>query len=111
MNKLAVVGKRDLIQKNILKAFNFKLGTLDNKNEKIFLDTLKPNTDHNLIDEGDKLISIIDIFFVFLFLILIYLLSIQLGIISSLFIIVYLILIKFKKYVLKSVTISRNKKV
>ena len=35
-NKASVVGKRELVLKNIIQAFNLKLGILDNKNEKNF---------------------------------------------------------------------------
>ncbi len=109
VNKLSVVGRRDSVLNNILKAFNIKLGILNSKNEKLFFETLKPNNLNLSVDEGEKLVSIIDIFFVFIFLIVIFLLSVQLGIISSLFIIIYLFFIKFKKYMLRDITKERNR--
>ncbi len=111
VNKLSVVGKRDDVLKNVIKAFNFKLGKLNTKNEKYIFDRLKPNNFNLYVDEGEKLVSIIDIFFVFLFLLVIFLLSIQIGVISSLFIIIYLFLIKFKNNILKSLTNEKNKRV
>ena len=109
VNKLSVVGKRDYVQENILNAFNVKLGVLNEKNEKLFFEKLKPNNLNFNNDEGEKLVSLIDIFFVFLFLVVIFLLSVQLGVISSLFLIVYLFLIKLKKNMLKNTTKDRDK--
>ena len=65
VNKLSVVGKRDFVDSNILKAFNLKIGILGSKNERYFFEKLKPNNLSVNVDEAEKLVSIIDIFFVF----------------------------------------------
>ncbi|MEC6996712.1 MAG: ATP-binding cassette domain-containing protein [Pseudomonadota bacterium] len=109
VNKLSVVGKRDEVLKDVLKAFSLKLGILNSKNENNFFDRLKPNQLNHNLDEGEKLVSIIDIFFVLIFLIVIFLLSITLGVISFLFIIFYLFFIRLKKIMLIEATYERNK--
>ncbi|MBF97093.1 MAG: Toxin RTX-I translocation ATP-binding protein [Alphaproteobacteria bacterium MarineAlpha9_Bin4] len=109
VNKLSVVGKRDFVDSNILKAFNLKIGILGSKNERYFFEKLKPNNLSVNVDEAEKLVSIIDIFFVFFFLSVIYLISVQLGIISSLFMIFYLFLIKLKKHLIKDITKQRDR--
>ena len=63
-NKASVVGKRELVLKKIKQAFTIKLGVLDSKNEKQLFDNLNPNISYNNSDESDRLISLIDIFFV-----------------------------------------------
>ncbi len=110
-NKASVVGKRELVLKNIIQAFSIKLGMLDSKNEKKFFDNLNPNISYYNTDESDRLISVIDIFFVIIFLLVIYLLSAKLGIISSVFIVGYLFFIKLKNKTLVSLTKVKNKKV
>ena len=110
-NKASVVGKRDLVLKNIIQAFSIKLGILDSKNEKKFFDNLNPNISYYNTDESDRLISVIDIFFVIIFLLVIYLLSAKLGMISSVFIVGYLFFIKLKNKTLVSLTELKNKKV
>ena len=110
-NKASVVGKRDLVLKNIIQAFSIKLGILDSKNEKKFFDNLNPNISYYNTDESDRLISVIDIFFVIIFLFVIYLLSAKLGMISSVFIVGYLFFIKLKSKTLVSLTEAKNKKV
>jgi ATP-binding cassette subfamily C protein LapB len=111
VNKASIVGKRDLVLEKIKKAFTLKLGVLDNENEKKIFDQLNPNKPFLNNEEGETLVSIIDIFFVIIFLLVIYLLSIRLGIISSLFIFGYLFFIKIKNRGLSSLTESKNKKV
>ena len=108
VNKLSVVGKRDIVLKNVDQAFNLKLGVLNSKTENNFFDRLRPNSINQNIDEGEKLILVIDIFFVFIFICVIFLLSIHLGIISSIFIITYLLFIKLKKYALQDMTAKKN---
>ena len=108
VNKLSVVGKRDIVLKNVDQAFNLKLGVLNSKTENNFFDRLRPNSINHNIDEGEKLILVIDIFFVFIFICVIFLLSIHLGIISSIFIITYLLFIKLKKYTLQDMTAKKN---
>ena len=110
-NKASVVGKREVVLKNIIQAFSIKLGMLDSKNEKKFFDNLNPNISYYSTDESDRLISVIDIFFVVIFLLVIYLLSAKLGIISSVFIVGYLFFIKLKNKTLVSLTEVKNKKV
>ena len=108
VNKLSVVGKRDIVLKNVDQAFNLKLGVLNSKTENNFFDRLRPNSINHNIDEGEKLILVIDIFFVFIFICVIFLLSIHLGIISSIFIITYLLFIKLKKYALQDMIAKKN---
>ncbi|RPH07777.1 MAG: ATP-binding cassette domain-containing protein [Alphaproteobacteria bacterium TMED93] len=110
-NKASVVGKRELVLKKIKQAFTIKLGVLDSKNEKQLFDNLNPNISYNNSDESDRLISLIDIFFVIIFLFFIYLLSIRLGVISSIFIITYLFFIKLKNKYLVNLTNIKNKKI
>tara|TARA_B100001989_G_scaffold60897_1_gene40795 strand:- start:9053 stop:10726 length:1674 start_codon:yes stop_codon:yes gene_type:complete len=110
-NKASVVGKREVVLKNIIQAFSIKLGMLDSKNEKKFFDNLNPNISYYNTDESDRLISVIDIFFVIIFLFVIYLLSAKLGMISSVFIAGYLFFIKLKSKTLVSLTEAKNKKV
>ena len=108
VNKLSVVGKRDIVLKNVDQAFNLKLGVLNSKTENNFFDRLRPNSIYQNIDEGEKLILVIDIFFVFIFICVIFLLSIHLGIISSIFIITYLLFIKLKKYALQDMIAKKS---
>ena len=110
-NKASVVGKRELVLKNIMQAFSIKLGVLDSKDEKKIFDKLKPNKGFSNVDESDALISLIDIFFVIIFLLFIYLLSIKLGIISSFFILGYLLFIKIKHKSLAVLAEEKNKKI
>ena len=110
-NKASVVGKRELVLKNIMQAFSIKLGVLDSKDEKKIFDRLKPNKGFSNVDESDALISLIDIFFVIIFLLFIYLLSIKLGIISSFFILGYLLFIKIKRNTLAGLAEEKNKKI
>ena len=110
-NKASVVGKRELVLKNIMQAFSIKLGVLDSKDEKKIFDKLKPNKGFSNVDESDALISLIDIFFVIIFLLFIYLLSIKLGIISSFFILGYLLFIKIKRNSLAGLAEEKNKKI
>ena len=44
VNKLSVVGKRDIVLKNVDQAFNLKLGVLNSKTENNFFDRLRPNS-------------------------------------------------------------------
>ena len=62
VNKLSVIGKRDYTLKNVLQTFNLKLGVLDSRDEKLIFNNFHPNKINN-IDEGEKLVSLIDIFF------------------------------------------------
>ena len=55
-NKASVVGKREVVLKNIIQAFSIKLGMLDSKNEKKFFDNLNPNISYYNTDESDRLI-------------------------------------------------------
>ena len=109
VNKLSVVGKRDQVLKNVTKAFSLKLGVIGGKNEKAFFDINMPNNNNGHLDDGEKIVLIIDILFVFLFLAVIFLLSTQLGFVASLFLIIYLFLIRLKKYFLNDVSLEKSK--
>ena len=82
VNKLSVVGKRDEVLKDVLKAFSLKLGILNSKNENNFFDRLKPNQLNHNLDEGENWSRLLIYSLYLIFLIVIFLLSITLGVIS-----------------------------
>lgn len=106
INKVSTVNYRDLTLKNYLKSLTFKLGSQKISDEKVFSMIFKNRLDDN-VSVGENLSSIIDVFFVALFIFTISFISLKLGIISLILAIIFLININLKKLVFKNIENKR----
>ncbi len=96
VNKVSNINNREYTLKNIKKAIIFKIANnliISNKNLIFKLNPFKNIQSNN---GPEYLVAIIDLFFVFLFILVISTLSIKLGIICSLLLAGYLLIVKVK---------------
>jgi len=108
VNKISIIKARDHSIDSTSIALSFKLKSFSNLSDQKILDFLKPDLNFTKFNGGYGLILLIDIFFVFLFILTITLLSVKLGIVSAILALVYLLIIKIKLSILKSKNQQRN---
>ena len=101
INKVSTVNNRENVLKGLEKAISFKLGSDKNISDEQSLSIIFKNGIAESMNIGEYLSSLIDVFFAFLFIATIMIISIQLGIISLVLALFFLTLINFKKLLFK----------
>ena len=103
LNKTTNLNIKNFSYKIINKLTSIKLASSQNERDEIF-NNISP-IDNNSLNIGESLISLIDIIFIFIFLLVIFMLSYKLGIISFILVTLYSLLIfikiKLKNYLEK----------
>ena len=111
LNKTTNLNIKKFSNTIIKKLVSLKLASSQNVRDEIF-NNLNP-IDNNNFNIGESLISFIDIIFIFIFLLVIFMLSFKLGLISLILAISYSLLIfskiKLKNYLEKKLTFFSNK--
>ena len=110
LNKTTNLNVKNFSYKIINKLTSIKLASSQNERDEIF-SNISP-IDNNSLNIGESLISLIDIVFIVIFLLVIFMLSYKLGIISFILVTLYSLLIfikiKLKNYLEKKLTYFLN---
>ena len=108
INKVSTVNYREITLKVFFKALSFKLGLSKGINDKQAFSIILGNRIDDNVSVGEHLASIIDIFFVILFIITITIISIKLGVISFILALLFLLNLNLKRVLFKNIEKKRT---
>ena len=108
LNKMSIIKTRELSTESFSKAISFKLNSFKKISDQKILRHLTPDLDFQKPGTAYGVISLIDTFFVILFIFTISLLSLRLGILSAILALVFLVIIKLKLLILKKNNTKRR---